>query len=312
MNLSIIFTLLLFPLSLIPLSKIAQDIEVDYYEGSITIDGFANEEGWDNAQWHPINNRVYGDDLDSEDFSGQFKCLWDDNYLYVLAGIKDDSLADNHPDPLDHYWYDDCLEIFIDEDNTNNNHQYNHEAFAYHISTSGDVVDLSVTEEPFLLNEHVESKIERQGNTYFWECRIRLYNNSFDETSTNNPTAQLHNGKQLGIALAYCDSDGSGEREHFVVSNNNIGDTGWITTENFGTATLTGKQTTNLKLENHCLRNSCVTISPQAMIKVSTPSGVLVYTTEYQYLNFNILESGIYFISIKDCLNSYQSNIFIK
>ena len=41
------------------------------------------------------------------DFSGRFKLLWDEHYLYLMAEITDDILFDQHADPLKLYWDDD-------------------------------------------------------------------------------------------------------------------------------------------------------------------------------------------------------------
>jgi hypothetical protein len=47
-----------------------------------------------------------------------------------------------HRDPLVQYWDDDCLEIFLDEDFSGGDHQYNHNAFAYHVSLDNQAIDI--------------------------------------------------------------------------------------------------------------------------------------------------------------------------
>ena len=57
-------------------------------------------------------------------------------------------LVDKIKNPLERWWDEDCVEIFIDEDNSGGNHQFNHNAFAYHIGLNGDVVDLDSKDTP--------------------------------------------------------------------------------------------------------------------------------------------------------------------
>ncbi|MEN0006928.1 MAG: sugar-binding protein, partial [Bacteroidota bacterium] len=86
--------------------------------------------------------RWLGEPYTDEDFSGRYKLTWSEDFIYILAEIQDDTLIDIHEDGLDRYWDDDCLEIFIDEDHSGGNHQYSHNAFAYHIALDGKVVDI--------------------------------------------------------------------------------------------------------------------------------------------------------------------------
>lgn len=67
------------------------------------------------------------------DFSGSFKLAWDSLYLYLMAEIIDDSLSDDHFDPFDNCYNDDCLELFIGENRSKGNHLNNNNAFAYHV-----------------------------------------------------------------------------------------------------------------------------------------------------------------------------------
>ncbi|MEN0006929.1 MAG: sugar-binding protein [Bacteroidota bacterium] len=98
-----------------------------------TIDGVASDACWQNAEWHPIDQRWLGEPYTDEDFSGRYKLTWSEDFIYILAEVQDDTLIDIHEDGLDRYWDDDCLEIFIDEDHSGGNHQYSHNAFAYNI-----------------------------------------------------------------------------------------------------------------------------------------------------------------------------------
>ena len=101
---------------------------------ALVIDGVANEPVWQAAEWYEIGHLWLGPDYTAEDFSGRFKVAWTEERLYILVEVVDDILFDSHRDPLVQYWDDDCVEIFIDEDYSGGDHQYNHNAFAYHMS----------------------------------------------------------------------------------------------------------------------------------------------------------------------------------
>src|SRR4030042_2943211 len=89
----------------------------------ITIDGQATEECWVNAGWHAIDQVwiPYNATMKEGDFEGRFKVAWDELYLYILVEVIDDSLSDDHANPLTNWWDDDCLEIFIDENRSKEN-----------------------------------------------------------------------------------------------------------------------------------------------------------------------------------------------
>lgn len=195
----------------------------------IDIDGLIDKQ-WESAPWNPIDQVWLGENLLPQDFSGQYKLKYDNSYLYILASITDDRLYDQHKDGLDKYWDDDCLEIFVDEDRSQGEHQYNHSAFAYHIALDGKVVDLGTDSTFRYYNDHVKSARKSAGMKHLWEVAIKIYDDTYKDDGENIPV-QLDNGKQMGFAIAYCDNDGSAEREHFIGSVKIEGDDknrGWI------------------------------------------------------------------------------------
>lgn len=220
--------------------KDVQLIQVNRAFVAPNIDGIANESIWSETSWHPIDQRWLGEPYSVEDFSGQFKLTWEENALYVLAEITDDVLLDQHQDPLKLWWDDDCVEIFIDEDNSGGEHQYNHNAFAYHIALDGNVVDMSPEKVGKLYNNHVQSNHVTSGNTTIWELKFSLYDDSYNENGLNTPV-KISAGKKIGFAIAYCHNDGSLERENFIGSIPVEGEDknrGWIDANIFGTIVL--------------------------------------------------------------------------
>lgn len=181
-----------------------------------TLDGVATESCWKAGEWYPIDQLWSGDSCTPEDFSGRYKLAWDSEALYLLVEIVDDSLFDQHVDPLKLWWDDDSLQIMVDEDNSGGLHQYNNNAFAYHLSLSGDVVDLAADRSPRLYNDHIRSHYRIDGKTVLWEMAIGLHPESRE--NGNPSTVPLYAGKKIGFALAYNDNDGSKEREHYIGS----------------------------------------------------------------------------------------------
>lgn len=230
------------PLQTTTTSKTEKQLrEVQKAKDSIIIDGVANDSSWSNNEWYAIDQVWLGDSLSETDFSGRFKLSWSDEALYVLAEIKDDTLIDKIKDPLVKWWDDDCLEIFVDEDNSGGEHQYNHNAFAYHIALDGNVVDMSTEKTGKLYNSHIESKNRTIGNTTIWEVKMSLYDDSYNDKGSNTPVNLMAN-KKIGFAIAYCDNDKSLEREHFIGSIPVEGEDknrGWIDANIFGTLLLT-------------------------------------------------------------------------
>nr|WP_321223069.1 DUF6265 family protein [uncultured Psychroserpens sp.] len=217
-----------------------QLINVDKANIKPTIDGKADETIWPTVQWLPLDQLWLGNTYTKEDFFGRYKLTYTNNALYLLAEIHDDILIDNNKDPLVNWWDDDCLEIFIDQDNSGGEHQYNHNAFAYHIALDGNVVDMSTNKEGKLYNSHVESKRITHGNISIWEVKISLYDDTYQDDKNNKPTA-LKPGQLIGFALAYCDNDSSQTRENFIGSVQVDGEDknqGWIDANIFATLKL--------------------------------------------------------------------------
>lgn len=225
-----------------PEKKETQLINVLKTQETITIDGKADEPIWSKTTWQPIDQRWLGKSYTAEDFEGQYKLCWSEEALYILVEIKDDVLFNQYEDPLKLWWDDDCVEVFIDEDNSGGEHQYNHNAFAYHVALDGNVVDMSTKKTGKLYNSHVVSKNVTSGNTTIWELKISLFDATYDdENDEKNQHVTLQTNKKIGFAIAYCDNDSSIERENFIGSIPVEGENknkGWIDANIFGTIQL--------------------------------------------------------------------------
>jgi len=205
------------------------------------IDGKGDESCWANAEWVNIDKLWLGPAFTESDFKGQYKAVWSKDKLYLLVEITDDVLMDSRSNPLISYWEDDCLEIFIDENNSDGNHQNSYNAFAYHVSVFYDAVDLGTDGQPHLYNDHLQVFRSKSGTLYTWELAITIYDDTFVYGADSNKTVELTEGKKMGFAIAYCDSDLSKQRENFIGTMDIPGtdkNRAWIDAGVFGTMEL--------------------------------------------------------------------------
>ncbi len=206
------------------------------------IDGVANEDVWLQAKWQDISNRWLGSEYSAEDFQGRYKVVWTEDKIYILGEFVDDILMDSHRDPLVQYWDDDCLEIFLDEDFSGGDHQFNHNAFAYHMSLDNQAIDIGTDKQARDYSHHVESRWKQHGDVLVWELAIDIYSDEYVDASDDNVPVRLSVGKVIGLMIAYCDNDGSELRENFIGSEtvpSGPKDRGWIDAGLFGALILT-------------------------------------------------------------------------
>lgn len=217
-----------------------QTLEIHQAKKTPVINGAADDLCWSKAEWHPLDQLWLGEAYTADDFEGRFKLAWTADALFLLVEVKDDTLMDQYNNPLELWWDDDCVEIFLDEDNSGGEHQFNHNAFAYHVALDYNVVDMAPNKTGHLYNDHLKVKRDTQGNTTIWEMAIGIYADSYQENTKSKPV-KLSEGKKMGFALAYCDNDGSKERENFIGSVYVPGEDknrGWIDANIFGTIKL--------------------------------------------------------------------------
>ena len=293
------------------LFTVAQQAESVFTNNIFALDGESNEADWSLATWYAIDQVVLGSNLSPTDFSGRFKSIWDQNFIYLLVEVTDDSLSDDHVNPTDNYWNDDCVEIFIDENKTGEVHQYNHKAFAYHVSILGEVVDVGLNQSPILLPGHVKSILKKTGaHTYNWEMKIAVYNDGFNENNASNTPVKLTLNKQLGFTVGYCDNDETTVREHFILSNPGQGDTGWINSSGFGSLTLVSNPVNGVQ-ENIYQQASIsplpfsdsfkLNLTVDAMVTIYNSAGIILFAKNFErgiHTIENLQKKGMYYLQV--------------
>ncbi|MBN2486396.1 MAG: T9SS type A sorting domain-containing protein [Bacteroidales bacterium] len=290
------------------------------------IDGSDADACWASAAWYPINVLWMGPAMTPSDFTGRYKLAWDNNLLYMLVEVTDDSLSDQQSEPADRYWTDDCVEIFFDEDHSGGDHWYNHNAFAYHASIKYDAVDIDKDRSPKTFNDNLEVKIDTIApNTYMWEFAIKVFTDDFTRNSPENSRRQLTANEIMGLTLAYCDNDGNFARDNFIGSMkmpSGKNDVNYQTADYFGTLLLIdpdmpnsiipATEPTTLIYPNPA--NGCLFINNPEFVSYSlfNANGQIIGEPKTNLhgqtrIDIGHLSRGIYFISLTDNAGSTET-----
>lgn len=196
---------------------------------------------WDTAPWAPIDVFWFGSqNPTAQDFSGRYKALWDSGNVYLLVDITDDVLFDATANPLERYWDDDSVEIFLDENKSGGNHQSSVNAWAYHVGINGDNVDSTNSTSVKLLNDHITVRRVSLGSKHMWEMSVRVYGDNYVDNANNTPVTLTLN-KLMGFSVCYNDNDASSFRESMVGSVDTAGhkaDQGYVNASVFGSMRL--------------------------------------------------------------------------
>lgn len=206
------------------------------------VDGKKDDSGWQDASWQSIAQVwiPYGAKIDSSDFSGRYKVVWSSttNLLYFLVEVTDNVFIDGFiPNKTAEVFNYDIIEVFIDENKSGGLHVFDakdsisielgtnaENAFSYHIYApfpkedkvttehfAGDIAGTSWSDiRRVNYSSHIpEFALRRTGTKAVWEFSLIVYNDTYNDTISNNDAArsQLKAGKVMGLTLAYCDND---------------------------------------------------------------------------------------------------------
>ena len=218
-------------------------------------DGKSGDKVWDMTEWIAIDKvwMPWNEKIAVNDFSGRFKVLWSSktNLLYFVAEIVDNVFRDGYVfGGYNHRNYSeyDIFEVFLDPDHSGGLHVFDElgtngelwgtnaeNAFTYHISANAlgnkrtthnkTVQDIAGTDWSDIRNyaDHLpDFAFRKNGNTYTYEFSLKVYKHTFNPDKPSEKDRDiLHEGKVMGLATAYCDSDnktGEPTRKSFIGS----------------------------------------------------------------------------------------------
>jgi len=235
-KLAVLAALLFLPLSLFAQSK-------GYYYAvkageTVQADNLSDKAFWKRAEWYPMDEPYVGEM--KEGLSGRFKAAWEGSQIYLLVEVTDNNLTNFINESFENYWQGDCVEVFIDEALNKCDHYQNNKAFAYHIMNTGETIDIDTDGNAKIFPKTAVLAIKREGNNrYLWQIVLNVYSEKYDPNAKDNTGAlvSLYKGKKLGFTVAYADNDGQ-ERTAFYGSTPGQGDSGYETSEHFGTLEL--------------------------------------------------------------------------
>ena len=189
----------------------------------VVIDGMADDL-WSESRENKIGNVVYLPPSNDEDLSASYKAMWDEKNLYVLVDVTDDSLKNDSDSDL---WYqDDCVEVFIDADNSKSE-SYDDNDAQYHFDWDKNSPSMSQFQHGRL--DGIEFAMVTTENGYRTEIKFPW------STLGAEPSA----GKKIGLDVHVNDDDDSGDRDSKLTWRGKE-DNAWQTPSAFGTAELAG------------------------------------------------------------------------
>lgn len=200
------------------------------------IDG--NEDDlWSAAPKYKLTNVIYSPPSSPNDIAADFRVLWDADNLYLLVDVTDDVLVnDTSPDQLVTlptgstnipWWYDDCVEVYIDAGNTKSN-QYGSEGAQYHFDWDRTSPTMGRHNEHGRL-ENIEFAMKTTEKGYRTEIKFPW------ATLGKKPSA----GSSIGLDVHVNDDDDGGERDTKITWCDKQ-DTAWNNPQAFGNGELAG------------------------------------------------------------------------
>jgi hypothetical protein len=190
---------------------------------SVVIDGRA-EDLWSDARQYEISNVIYSKPSSKDDFSGNFKAMWDKANLYLLVDVADDQLRNDSGS--NEWWLDDCIEVFVDADNSKSR-DYGDNDYVYYFEWDG--ANPSMGESKHNQKRDVEFAIARTQEGYQAEIKLPW------STLGTEPST----GTKIGLDVHINDDDDGGERESKLTWHGKEDDA-WENPRALGTAELAG------------------------------------------------------------------------
>lgn len=189
--------------------------------GPVVVDGKA-EALWSQARQYKIGNVIYESPSNDGDFSASYKAVWDEKNLYVLVDVTDENLKNDSDD----FWLDDCVEVFVDADNSKSD-SYGDNDYQFHFGWAE--ANPSMGESQHNQTGGVEFAVGRADAGYRVEIKFPW------ATLGVEPSA----GAKIGLDVHVNDDDDGGERDTKLTWRGKE-DNAWQNPSILGTAELAG------------------------------------------------------------------------
>jgi len=188
------------------------------------IDG-EEDDIWADAMPYKVANVMYPPPPSPNDLEAEYRAMWDENNLYMLIDVTDDSLKnDSSPDE---WWYDDSAEVYIDADNSKSV-QYDDDDAQYHFDWDKTNPTMD-THQQHGRKENIEFAMVTTEKGYRTEIKFPW------STLGRKPFT----GATIGLDVHVNDDDDGGERDSKIGWNDKR-DNAWSNPQAFGNAELAG------------------------------------------------------------------------
>ncbi|MHC4323764.1 MAG: sugar-binding protein [Planctomycetota bacterium] len=185
----------------------------------VVIDGKADD-FLSESREYKVGNVVLMPPSNDEDFSASYKAMWDEKNLYVLVDVTDDTLKNDS----DEFWLDDCVEVFVDADNSKSD-SYGDNDFQFFFEWSDTNPGMGEFKQGRITG--VEFATEQTDRGYRVEIKLPW------STLGTKPSA----GTKIGLDVHVNDDDDGGDRDTKLIWRGKE-DNAWQTPSVFGTAEL--------------------------------------------------------------------------
>jgi len=185
------------------------------------IDGRADDL-WSEVRRHRIRNTSYAPASDRSDLTAFYRAMWDKDNLYVLVNVMDEALKNDS----DEFYFDDCVEVFIDADNSKSA-GYGDNDYQYFFEWAE--ADPQMGESQHGRTDGVQFAVGRADVGYRVEIKFPW------STLGTDPAV----GRKIGIDVHVNDDDDGGERDTKVMWRS-VEDNTWQNPRAMGIAELGG------------------------------------------------------------------------
>ncbi|MGC3957067.1 MAG: sugar-binding protein [Verrucomicrobiota bacterium] len=187
------------------------------------IDG-SKDEGWNTAREYKLANSLETPATSADDLSACYRALWDENNLYVLVEVSDDTLM--HDTTAEQWPHSDSVEIYLDADNSKSAEFGEHD---YLFAFNWDKTTPTLKETKHDRTQDVQYTLVTTEKGYRIEAKFPW------TTLGTKPSA----GAKLGLEVQVNDNDDGGKRDTKLCWHDK-NNSAWKNPQAFGTAELAG------------------------------------------------------------------------